>query len=217
MVIRNDRNGMKLLYVFDAYCGWSYGFAGTLTEVVARHPELTVDVISGGLFTGTRRVPIRQFGYVEDANAEISELTGAQFGAGYQRLIANGSFVMDSEAAATGMAALRQAAPQSAVALAVALQRAFYLDGCSLSEPDTYRRVARASGLVADRVVAAFCSPETRYAAQEDFHRARRLGVEAYPTLLAVRGDSVVAIATGHATVDLVERRLAAASATLSA
>ncbi len=48
---------MKLVYVFDAYCGWSYGFAPTLAELVRRHPDLDVEVVSGGLFTGSRRVP----------------------------------------------------------------------------------------------------------------------------------------------------------------
>ncbi|MGW7210819.1 DsbA family protein, partial [Streptomyces sp. NPDC054837] len=39
---------MKLVYVFDAYCGWSHGFSGTLREAVSRHPELPVEVVSGG-------------------------------------------------------------------------------------------------------------------------------------------------------------------------
>ena len=116
-------------------------------------------MVSGGLFTGTRRVPIREFGYVQGANAQISELTGAEFGAAYERLIADGSFVMDSEAAARGVAALRQAAPDRAVELAVALQRAFYVDGLSLSDPATYRKVAEEAGLDADAVVAAFGRP----------------------------------------------------------
>src|SRR4051794_31543408 len=120
---------MKLVYVFDAYCGWSYGFAPVMGEVAARHPELGVEVVSGGLFTGDRRVPIRQFGYVQGANAKIAELTGVEFGAAYDALIADGTFVMDSEDAAAGMAALRQAAPEQAVQLAEAVQRAFYLDG----------------------------------------------------------------------------------------
>ncbi|MCO1575768.1 hypothetical protein M8C13_08345 [Crossiella sp. SN42] len=38
-------------------------------EVAARHPELPVEVVSSGLFTGARRVPIREFGYVQGANA----------------------------------------------------------------------------------------------------------------------------------------------------
>src|SRR5512135_442401 len=126
---------MKLIYVFDAYCGWSYGFSDTIAEVLGRHPDLPVEVVSGGLFTGSRRVPVREFGYIQGANDKISELTGAQFGEGYRRLIADGSFVMDSEDAAAGMVALRLAAPDLAVELAVALQRAFYVDGLSLSEP----------------------------------------------------------------------------------
>jgi putative protein-disulfide isomerase len=201
---------MKLVYVFDAYCGWSHGFSGTLREVVTRHPELEVEVVSGGLFLGERRVPIREFGYVQGANAKISELTGAEFGEAYQQLIADGSFVMDSEAAARGMAALRQVAPDRAAELATALQDAFYVDGLSLSAPATYRKVAEAAGLDADAVVAVLDSPAAQEAAEADFHRAAALGVRSFPTLLAVDGDRVSPLAHGRATADEVDRQLAA-------
>ncbi|GGY24850.1 DsbA family protein [Streptomyces djakartensis] len=204
---------MKLVYVFDAYCGWSHGFSPTLREVASRHPELTVDVVAGGLFTGERRVPIREFGYVQGANAKIREVTGAEFGEAYERLIADGSFVMDSEAAACGVAALRQAAPARATELAAAAQRAFYLDGLSLSDTATYRKIAEQNGLDADAVTAAFEAPAARAAAEADFARAAELGVEGFPTLLAVDGDRVTALARGHATTDEVERRLAAFAA----
>ncbi|WP_171109827.1 MULTISPECIES: DsbA family protein [Streptomyces] len=201
---------MKLVYVFDAYCGWSHGFSGTLRETVSRHPELPVEVVSGGLFTGPRRVPIREFGYVQGANAQIAELTGAEFGEGYERLIADGSFVMDSEAAARGVVALRRVAPDRAAELAGALQRAFYVDGLSLSDPATYRKVAEEAGLDADAVVAAFDAPEAHNAAADDFHRSAELGVTGFPTLLAIDGDRVVSLAHGHATADEIDRRLAA-------
>ncbi|WP_369230499.1 DsbA family protein [Streptomyces sp. R21] len=201
---------MKLVYVFDAYCGWSHGFSGTLREVVSRHPELPVDVVSGGLFTGERRVPIHEFGYVQGANAKIAELTGAEFGDGYEKLIADGSFVMDSAAAARGVAALSQAAPDRAADLAIALQHAFYVDGLSLSDPATYREVAEQAGLDADAVVAAFEAPEAQAAAEADFHRAAELGVTGFPTLLAVDGDRVTALALGHGTADDIDQRLAA-------
>ncbi|NUS29553.1 MAG: DsbA family protein [Streptomyces sp.] len=200
---------MKLVYVFDAYCGWSHGFSGTLGEVVSRHPGLPVEVVSGGLFTGARRVPIREFGYVQGANAQIAELTGAEFGAAYDRLIADGSFVMDSEAAARGVAALGQAAPDRVADLAVALQRAFYVDGLSLSDPATYRKVAEAAGLDADAVVAAFEAPEAQDAAEADFRRSAALGVTGFPTLLGIDGDLATVLAHGHATADDVDRRLA--------
>jgi putative protein-disulfide isomerase len=205
---------MKLVYVFDAYCGWCHGFSPTVREVAARRPELPIEVVSGGLFIGSRRVPIREFGYVAGANAAISELTGAEFGDPYQRLIADGSFVMDSEAAARGMCALRQAAPDRAAELAAALQHAFYVEGHSLSDPATYRAIARAAELDADAVFAAYQSPAARTGAQTDFDRAARLGVGAYPTLLAIRGADVTVLAQGHATADDVDQRLTALDAT---
>ena len=58
---------------------------------------------------------------VARSGAQIAEVTGAEFGDGYQRLIADGSFVMDSVAAARGVAALRQAAPERAVDRAIAV------------------------------------------------------------------------------------------------
>lgn len=202
---------MKLVYVFDAYCGWSHGFSGTLSEVVAHHPGLPVEVVSGGLFTGSRRVPIRQFGYVQGANARIAELTGAEFGEAYERLIADGSFVMDSEAAARGLAALRAAAPDRAAELAVELQRVFYVDGLSLSDPATYRKIAEDAGLDADAVVTAFASPGAKAAAEADFRRAAELRVAGFPTFLAVDGDHVTELAHGRATADEIDARLGTA------
>ena len=204
---------MTLVYVFDAYCGWSYGFASTLSEIVRRHPDVEVEVVSGGLFTGSRQVPIREFGYIRHANAKITELTGAEFGPGFERLIADGSFVMDSEAAARGVAALRKAAPDRIVELAAAVQRAFYIDGLSLSEPATYRAVAEAAGLDPDAVVDAFDGPGAVAGAQADFARAAGFDVHSYPTLLAVDGDRVTALAVGHAPVDEIEARLDAVTA----
>ena len=76
------------------------------------------------MFAGARRVSIRDFGYIDDANAKISEVTDGEFGDACRRLIADGSFVMDSEAAIRGLAALRDTAPARAVELAAGLQYA---------------------------------------------------------------------------------------------
>ncbi|MFD5825431.1 DsbA family protein [Lentzea sp. NPDC060358] len=196
---------MKLLYVFDAYCGWSHAFSGTLEAVTARHPDVPVQVVSGGLFTGERRVPIREFGFIKDANVQVTARTGARFGDAFNAVLDDGSFVMDSEAAARGLIALREAAPERAAELAVAMQKAFFHDGRSLSDPDTYRGIAEDFGLDADAVVAAFGSAVP----DEDFAFAARLGVTGFPTLIAVRGSEMYAVARGHASAEEVEQRLA--------
>lgn len=176
---------MQLVHDFDAYwrrragLGWSHGLSHPVLETCALHPELPAAVVSDGLFTGSRRVPIREFGGVQGANAEIAELTGAEFGDGFARQVADGSFVRDSAATARGVAALRQA----------------------------YRAVAGAAGLDAESVVAAFASPAAENTARSDVRRAAELGVDGFPTLLAVDGERVTALARGHATTDEVSRR----------
>jgi putative protein-disulfide isomerase len=197
---------VKLVYVFDAYCGWSHAFSGNLETVMARHPELPVEVVSGGLFTGQRRVPIREFGFIRAANVQVTAQTGATFGEAFNAVLDEGSFVMDSEAAARGLIALRQAAPDRAAELAIAVQKAFFHDGLSLSAAKTYRTIADAFGLDSDAVVGAFKTAVP----DADFQRAAKFGVSGFPTLLAVRGNDAFALARGHATTEQIEQRLAA-------
>lgn len=199
-----------LTYVFDGYCAWSYGFAQTMVDVAAAHPDLRIEVLCGGLYVGPARVPIRQLGDVRATNRRIAELTGAWFGDGYERMTADGSFVMNSTAAARGFAALRRAAPERAVELAAAVQEAFFVDGRSLAEPETHRRIAHEYGLDADAVVAGFDHAWSLRAAEADFARVRRLGVVAFPTLLVGTGERPLPVMTGSATARQVEERLSA-------
>lgn len=182
---------MKLTYVFDAYCGWCHGFGPAVTGFAAANAgRIELDVVSGGLFTGARVAPIGTMPYVDGANARIAELTGAEFGPGYRALVADGRFRMDSTAAATGFAALRTLAPERALEAAEAMQRAFYVDGLSLSEPETYRHIAGQLGLDADAVLTGFAASGA--SAAQDFTRAARLGVTSYPALLLHTATGVV-------------------------
>lgn len=185
---------LAVTYVFDAYCGWCYGFGPSVREL-AQSDDVSVEVISGGLFSGARVSALADHPYIPEANARISALTGAHFGPGYQRAVADGTLRMDSDDASRGLVALKAVAPQRRqVELAGALQRAFYEDGLSLSSPQTYRVIAEREGLDADALVAAFEDPATATAAAAERQRARALGVDSYPTLLARTDRGLVKI-----------------------
>jgi putative protein-disulfide isomerase len=205
---------VRLTYVFDAYCGWCHGFGPAVRGFAgANAGRIRLDVVSGGLFTGAQVVPIGTMTYVAGANARIAALTGAEFGPAYHGLVADGRFKMDSTAAAIGFAALRAAAPDRALESAEAMQRAFYVDGLSLSEASTYRHVAEQQGLDADAVVSGFASPAGRTAAAQDFTRAARLGVTSYPTLLLHTDTGVIRLggptSTATQLTDAIDRHLA--------
>ncbi|HWH08666.1 MAG TPA: DsbA family protein [Candidatus Thermoplasmatota archaeon] len=196
----------RLLYVFDAYCGWCWGFREAVEGFAAAHPDLPMDVVSGGLFVGERRRPLRSMTFIPEANARLTQMTGATFGPGYEALLGT-DFTPDSTGAAAGFAALRAQAPARALELAGRVQAAFFRDGLSLHDAGTFRRVAREAGLDASRVP----DPLDPALAATDFDLARRLGVGGFPTLALVDGDRGWLLARGAAPRADLEARLATA------
>ncbi|MCX5113462.1 DsbA family protein [Streptomyces sp. NBC_00378] len=163
-----------------AYCGWCYGFGQAPRQLAAENADrIELRVLSGGIFSGPRALPVSAYLHIPGANQRIADLTGVTFGDGYRRMLDEGSTVMDS-AAATVLAALHRQAPERALELAGALQRAWYIDGRSLSDVEVHWAIAAEHGLDAD----AFLDPTTRAEAEDDFRELRPLGVDAYPTLL---------------------------------
>jgi putative protein-disulfide isomerase len=174
-----------LTYAFDAYCGWCYGFGPAVHEFAAANADrIELRVLSGGLFTGSRALPVAAYPHIPHANARIADLTGVSFGEGYARTLAEGTTVMDSADAAAGLVALRRQDDGRALEAAAAIQHAWYIDGRSLSDPQVYRDVAAALGLDVAAVADAYADPATRTEAEADFREVRRLGVQSYPTLL---------------------------------
>ncbi len=182
----------EIIYAFDAYCGWCYGFSPTIARFAEDNAgRIAPQVLSGGLFTGTRARPISDFPHIPDANKRISALTGVTFGEPYERLVAEGGAVMDSTHPALGLIALRNQAPDQVLAFTGEIQQAWYRDGRSLGDVEVYTDIAVAHGLDPDRVAADFASPATRSEAQRDFETVRRLGVSEFPTLLLTTPDGV--------------------------
>ncbi|MBS4192889.1 DsbA family protein [Bacillus sp. FJAT-49705] len=198
----------KLIYVWDAYCGWCYGFSKSLQGFNENHPELPLTVLSGGLFVGHKKLPIASFSHIPEANKRISQLTGVEFGTPFQTLLEEGAFVMDSEAAAKGFSALRFFAPERAYYLASSMQQAFYYEGKSLNDPATYRKIAIAHNLDPEAVLARFEDVASTKDAHEDFMKVQQLGVQSYPTLFLQKGDEFIGLGGGVMTAEKIEARL---------
>ena len=165
-------------------------------------------MISGGLFVGKRVGPISAYTHIADANARIAQLTGVRFGEPYQQLLAKGGFVMSSEDAAAGLAALRALAPERGVHFAHRLQEAFYLNGRSLSGPDTIVDIAASEGLDAAQVPSLLAGEFARKEALADFALARQLGASTYPTLLFIDGTRVHGLPATGASIEALNARL---------
>ncbi|WP_326731776.1 DsbA family protein [Streptomyces phaeochromogenes] len=175
----------SLTYAFDAYCAWCYGFGPTLRAFAEDNAHrIRLSVVSAGLYTGARALPIAAYPHLSAERDHIAQLTGVAFGMGYDRAMSRGTTVFDSAAAAAGLAALRDQPGISELDAAEAVQRAWFVDGRSLSDAEVYRNIAGELGLDADAVTEAYRSPAGRVKARADFRALRRLRVLSYPTLL---------------------------------
>ena len=200
---------LSLIYVWDAYCGWCYGFSKSLQAFHENHPELAITVLPGGLFAGEKLLPIASFPQISDVNNRISQLTGVEFGAPYQALVEEGTFIMDSEAAAKGYSALLSFAPERAYEIAASMQKAFYYEGKSLSDPATYTEIATALHLDPEAVIARFEDKVSTEEAHASFAKVQQLGIQSYPTLLLQKGDELFELGGGAMTHEKLEARLA--------
>ncbi|MBU8656603.1 DsbA family protein [Bacillus pumilus] len=204
----NDDQELSLIYVWDAYCGWCYGFSNSIRTLHENHPDISLTLVSGGLFVGERSLPIKEYPHISEANRRISQLTGVEFGERYQKLLANGTFLLDSEAAAIGFSALRSFAPDRALYLASSMQKAFYQDGKSLSDEKTYREIAMVHQLDPEAVIERTKTKETINDAYADFAKVQQLQVNSYPTLLLKKGDEYFNVGGGAMTAEKLEERL---------
>ncbi len=150
---------------------------------------------------------MKNFSYIEEGNKRINQLTGAEFGPSYQKLVEEGTFKMNSKDAAIGFSALRSLAPDRLLEFTSAMQKAFYYEGQSLSDPETYRKIAIEHGLDPEQVLERLNAQETIIDVQNDFNKVRQLDVNSYPSLLLQKENQIIPIGGGVMTPDKIEAR----------
>ena len=209
---------LKLLYVYDALCGWCYGFNPTLRAFAKTHGlgsqastphALTVDVLSGGMIRGEREGPLSEVApYIRTAYKDVERRTGVEFGGGFLDVLTNGDIYMTSEPAAALLAWARERAPARQLDAAHELQRGIYHHGYGPRSEALARHLARALGLDEAAAVAALTDGAYRTLAERDFATTQRLGVRGFPALFVARAEGLVPIANGYTDAEVLAARL---------
>ncbi|MGW6504313.1 hypothetical protein [Nonomuraea angiospora] len=64
---------IRLTYAFDAYCGWCYGLGPALRELADGNADrIDLRVLSGGLFSGPRALPVGAYPHIPAASRRIA-------------------------------------------------------------------------------------------------------------------------------------------------
>ena len=203
--------GPTLVYIYDALCGWCYGFAPVMQQLHQTYKgQLEFKVISGGMITGERIGPIGEVApYIKWAYKEVEEKCGVTFGEAFlQDVLEEGSTIFTSVPPAVAMSVFKQHKPKEAVAFASALQRAIYYDGIDPNDQSAYGKYAAEFGLDAFAFSDQMSDQVFQEAAQKDFQTAAQIGVTGFPTVFLYDGKQWHLLARGYAPYMPLRRKL---------
>ena len=205
------KDKIKIIYVYDALCGWCYGFTKVIHACYEKHKDnIEFEVLSGGMMTGERTGSINQIApYIKTAYKTVEETTGIKFGEAYLKHLEIGTIILDSEKPAIALSVFKSYMPDQAVPFVHDLQDAIYFEGRDANEDDLYRYLAVNYGIDPNDFEIKLKSMEFKEAAYYDFALAKQLEITGYPAVLIQASESkFYLIAKGYTDSDTLELRI---------
>jgi len=178
-----------LIYCYDAYCGWCYGFSPIIKKIAEEYSfQLDVEVLSGGMMIGENKMPIEKIGpYIQGAYKRVEEVTGIKFGDDFLWHTANpdkSDWVMNSEKPAIALCILKEIYPERQLEFAGDLQYALNYEGRDLDDDEAYRHLLEKYTISKNDFYTKLKSVEYKEKAYYEFALCKQLNVDSFPQLL---------------------------------
>ena len=207
-----ENGKFSIIYVYDALCGWCYGFSPVIKKVFEKYQtQFNFEVISGGMILGEREGPIGEVAaYIKDAYKTVENTTGVKFGEIFvNEVLEDGKLYFSSEKPSIALSVFKTIYPQKAILFAHDLQSAIYYDGLDLSKDESYIVLAEKYQINGHEFIEKLNAEEFKQAAYYDFALAKQLQVTGYPAVLIKTGESnFYMIAKGYTDLESIELRI---------
>lgn len=204
----------KLIYCYDAYCGWCYGFSPVIKKIADEYKAtMPCDVLSGGMILPEVPVHIRtSAGYILHAYKTVEELTGIQFGEDYLWHIKNpeeSDWYPHSEKPAIAMCIFKEFYPDRAVEFAGDLQYALHYEGRDLTDNEAYRHLLEKYSIQPEIFYEKLQSEAYKEMAYYEFSLMKQLQVTGYPCVFVQTGElKFQMVARGYTDYDTLKGRV---------
>lgn len=203
-----------LIYCYDAYCGWCYGFSPVISRISNEYSQqFRTEVLSGGMILSEKPAHIEVMAsYIRDAYKTVEEYTGIQFGADFLWHIFNpdqSDWFPDSEKPAIAMCIFKEIYPSRQVEFASDLQYALNFEGRDLCDNEAYRHLLEKYELNADEFYEKLASETYKDKAHYEFAQVKHLQVTGYPTvLLQMSPSKFYLLARGYTNYESLRERI---------
>jgi putative protein-disulfide isomerase len=192
---------MKIIYFYDALCGWCYGFSDVMVKLKNKwEREIEFETISGGMISGERVGPLNEMApYIKSAYKTVEERTGVKFGDVFVNdVLQKGEVILSSEPPSRALTTFKFLQPENSVDQAHEIQHAFYFDGHDLNKTETYRRIATKLDIDADDFSILFESEQMKAKTEEDFYLTQQFGITGFPAVVAIKDNEYFLVARGY-------------------
>lgn len=178
-----------LIYCYDAYCGWCYGFSEVMKKLNSEYKnKLEIEVLSGGMILPEQPVHISaSAGYISNAYKNVEELTGIKFGEDYLWHINHpdaSDWYPHSEKPAIALCIFKEYFPEQQVSFAADLQYALHYEGRDLTDNEAYRLLLEKYNLPSEEFYVKLSDKEYKEMAHYEFALCKQLQIAAYPAVL---------------------------------
>lgn len=201
-----------LIYCYDAYCGWCYGFSPIIKKIAEEYSfQLDVEVLSGGMMIGENKMSIEKIGpYIQSAYKRVEEVTGIKFGDDFLWHTANldkSDWIMNSEKPAIALSILKEIYPERQLEFAGDLQYALNYEGRDLDDDEAYRHLLEKYTISEDDFYTKLKSDEYKEKAYYEFALCKQLNVDSYPqVLIQLHSNKFYLITKGFSTYEEVKK-----------
>jgi len=203
-----------LIYCYDAYCGWCYGFSSVITRIYEEYKDkLDFDALSGGMILPEQP---RHFGpmakYIQGAYKRVEEITGIKFGNDFLWHVFHPDetdWFPSSETPAIALCIFKEYQPDQAVPTAADLQYALNYEGRDLTDKEAYRHLLAKYNIPEDEFYAKLKSQEYKEKAHYEFALLKQLRVTGFPTVFMQTGDTkFYLLAQGYTDHETLKQRI---------
>jgi putative protein-disulfide isomerase len=205
---------MTLIYCYDAYCGWCYGFSPVIKRIAEEYADtFHIEVLSGGMILPEepRHIGVMA-NYIQKAYKTVEEYSGVKFGEDYLWHIFNPDktdWFLNSEKPAIALCVFKETYPDKQVAFAADLQYAMHYEGRDLMDDEAYRHLLEKYDIPSDEFYARLHSDEYKQRAYYEFALVKQLQVTGFPTaLLQVSETKFYLLARGVTPYEDVKARI---------
>ena len=184
-----------LIYCYDAYCGWCYGFSPVIKKIANEYKEkFHIEVLSGGMVLPEQPVHIKVTAdYIKGAYKQVEDLTGIQFGKDYLWHINNpdeSDWFPSSEKPAIALSIFKELFPEKQVDFIADMQYSLYYEGRDLTDDEAYRHLLEKYAVNPDEFYRKLKSEEYKEHAYYEFQLCKQLQVTGFPQVLMQITDS---------------------------